>query len=361
MQSPPRITRRQSIGMAGGAAAALVAARLGIDSTGSLDALGTEPAAAQSPACVLTPQATEGPYFVDEGLLRSDIRSDPSDGTVRPGTPLTLTFTLMNMANGGCTPYANAAIDIWHCDADGAYSDIASGAGQPNTAGKKYLRGTQVTNSNGQVTFTTIFPGWYPGRTVHIHFKVRTFSGTRETFEFNSQLYFDPAVASQVFAQGAYASSGQSTTSNAQDGIYTAATQIPVTGSVGSGFRGALTIGLAGLPAGSSATPPTTTTDTEALVTLLGTRFVRTKTGGRVLRIRLDVDDQVKASLRILRGSKTITRKSVKALRPGTRVIKVALPRRTRGGAARLKLVLTDAANNKKTIRKALKVPGRRR
>jgi protocatechuate 3,4-dioxygenase beta subunit len=139
--------------------------------------------AADAVTCVAsTPTVTEGPYWVDEKLFRSDIRTDPTTGVARSGIPLTLTITVQNLSNSSsCSPLAGAYVDIWHCDAKGVYSDESTynpggGTGNVNKSGQKFLRGYQITDGNGQVTFTTIYPGWYSGRTIHIHFRVRTYS-----------------------------------------------------------------------------------------------------------------------------------------------------------------------------------------
>ncbi|MCC5645158.1 intradiol ring-cleavage dioxygenase [Nostoc sp. CHAB 5824] len=170
------------------------------------------------PACIVTPEQTEGPYFVDEKLNRSDIRSDPADGSVKNGVPLQLTLRISQIGNTDCTPRAGAIVDIWHCDALGVYSDVADP--DFSTIGKKFLRGYQVTGANGTVQFTTIYPGWYQGRTVHIHFKVRTDAPSAQSYEFTSQLYFDDLITDQVHTQTPYASKGQRKLKNAEDGIF---------------------------------------------------------------------------------------------------------------------------------------------
>lgn len=175
----------------------------------------------KSLSCIVTPQQTEGPYFVDEHLHRSDIRSDPSDGSIKEGLPLALEISVsaVNAVDeAACTPLAGAIVDIWHCDAHGVYSDVVDSGF--NTIGKKFLRGYQVTDKNGRVQFMTIYPGWYRGRTVHIHFKIRTAPEHRGAHEFTSQFYFDDSITDRVFAQQPYAEKGPRTTRNEEDGLF---------------------------------------------------------------------------------------------------------------------------------------------
>jgi len=171
-----------------------------------------------SSSCVVRPELTEGPYYVDEELLRSDIRSDPSDGTIRPGALLALTFNVSSAATSACSPLAGAIVDVWHCDALGVYSDVSDPSF--NTSGKKFLRGYQVTGLDGVARFTTIYPGWYQGRAVHIHFKIRSAASAASAYEFTSQLFFDDSLTDQVHATEPYASKGQRTLRNSGDGIY---------------------------------------------------------------------------------------------------------------------------------------------
>lgn len=166
------------------------------------------------PSCVVRPELTEGPLFVDEGLDRSDIRLDPSNNQVSEGIQFDLTFRISSVAGTDCTSLAGVKVDIWHCDALGVYSDTNQ-LGM-DTVGQKFLRGYQLTNNDGIAKFTTIYPGWYEGRAVHIHFKIRN----EEGYEFTSQLFFDEALNDEVFQNAPYASKGNGRIRNENDGIY---------------------------------------------------------------------------------------------------------------------------------------------
>jgi protocatechuate 3,4-dioxygenase beta subunit len=167
------------------------------------------------PGCVARPAQTEGPYFVDEKLNRSDIRSDPSTKVISSGVPLRLKFVVSTVGKT-CAPLSKAVVDIWHCDASGRYSDESAN----NTVGQKFLRGSQVTDAKGIAQFLTVYPGWYQGRTVHIHFKIRLISGGNVTHEFTSQLFFDDTLTDKVFKQAPYSSRGARSQRNSNDGIF---------------------------------------------------------------------------------------------------------------------------------------------
>ena len=230
-RSETTLTRRETLGLLGAAGAA------------SLVAMGSRDRA-WAAACTAAPAETEGPFFVDERLNRSDIRVDPSDGSVQPGVPLRLELKVLRV-DAGCAPAAGVQVDVWHASAGGVYSD-ESGLG---SGGRKFLRGYQVTDANGAVAFTTVYPGWYTGRTIHVHAKLRTFDGGTTSFEFTSQLYFDDAVSDHVLAQSAYAGRGARDTTNAADTIYDAAMLLALTDDGAGGWVGRFDVGVQGLPA----------------------------------------------------------------------------------------------------------------
>lgn len=212
------LSRRAALklsGIASGTAAAgLIGARVadaqGGTSAGSSGVTGL-------PGCVVRPAMTEGPFFVDEKLNRSDIRSDSKTKAISAGLPLTLTFLVSKVGAGKCEPRSGVMVDIWHCDALGKYS----GEQREGTVGKNDLRGYQMTDASGKAVFKTIYPGWYNGRAVHIHFKLRTVAGGKVTGEFTSQVFFDDALSDAVYALEPYtAKSGKRNVLNGGDMIY---------------------------------------------------------------------------------------------------------------------------------------------
>ena len=163
----------------------------------------TETAATAAPDCVLMPELTEGPYYLDLDLVRSDITEGKS------GLPLDLRVTVVDA--GSCRPIEGAAVDVWHCDAEGAYSGVQGAEGET------FCRGVQMTNGSGLAEFRTVFPGWYTGRAVHIHIKVSADGDQTHT----GQVFFDQETLSAVYAAEPYAARGQPDQPNERDGIYT--------------------------------------------------------------------------------------------------------------------------------------------
>ena len=353
-QASNAVTRRQVVGIAG--AAVLLSKVSGphrlLESIGS-----SETAQAAATSCVLTPSKTEGPYFVDEKLNRSDIRSDPADGTTQAGVPLTLTMVVVR-ADGDCAPVAGAAVDVWHANAAGTYSDVAG----EGTAGHRYLRGVQVTDAAGRAAFTTIYPGWYAGRAVHVHFKVRLFDGSSTTYEFTSQLFFDPATTDAVYATSAYSSRGAPNTPNSADNIYGrdgSKLLVALTPDGSGGYAGTFVVGLAGLPSASGTGAGATAGSVSAAIS--STHFRRTTSNRRILRVTSAVGETVTMSARLTRGGTTIATQTHGAVTAGTRTIDLRIPRATAAGGARLTMTYADASGATKTVRRTVMVPARRR
>lgn len=169
-------------------------------------------------ACIVTPEQTEGPYFVDEKLMRSDIRFDPTDGSIQEGVLLTLAINVFKTGGRACTPIKDAIVDIWHCNAEGVYSDAKDRSF--DTRGQKFLRGYRLTDEQGAVKFFTVYPGWYDGRAVHIHFKIRVVDAGGKSHAFTSQLYFDDKLNDEIFALAPYAGKGVRRINNSNDRIY---------------------------------------------------------------------------------------------------------------------------------------------
>jgi protocatechuate 3,4-dioxygenase beta subunit len=171
-------------------------------------------AASGETSCVSRPAQTEGPFFVEEDLNRADIRTDPRTHAVTPGVPLQLSFRVSRLVGTECAPLEGARIDVWHCDARGRYSE--TGRDRRDAGADKFLRGYQRTDSSGAAQFMTIYPGWYEGRAVHIHFKIRTASAR----EFTSQLYFDDALTDRVHASAPYAAPNGRSMKNDEDFLF---------------------------------------------------------------------------------------------------------------------------------------------
>lgn len=246
---PARIDRRHAITGLGavGLGAVLAACRAGdpagespSTTAGGSTVAPTGPGAdlfAGGASCTLTPEQTEGPYYFDAGAIRRDIRED------RPGVPLRLALRVQDAAT--CAPIPDAVVDIWHCDALGSYSGFEAasagrpGAGSGRTDQSTYLRGAQVTGADGAVELLTIYPGWYRGRTTHIHAKVHLDRDTVLT----SQLYFDEAVTAAVSAQAPYDADPGRDTFNDDDRIFDPELVMSLQPD-GPGYLGVMSLGV---------------------------------------------------------------------------------------------------------------------
>jgi protocatechuate 3,4-dioxygenase beta subunit len=222
--------RRALLRVGGLAATALGAGAWGArELVDDADAAGSGPAAVASGlvSCVLAPEQTEGPYYLDDHVVRRNI----TEG--KPGIPLTLRLRVLDVST--CRPARGAAVDIWHCDAGGAYSGVQGD-------GDDFLRGIQRTNADGVAVFRTIYPGWYPGRTVHVHVKVHMRGNGVHT----GQLYFPDALTDAVYRRSPYSRRPSRSTRNAADSIYRNGgrrSTLKLTRN-GSGYVGAIAMGV---------------------------------------------------------------------------------------------------------------------
>jgi protocatechuate 3,4-dioxygenase beta subunit len=197
-------------------------------------------------SCVLTPEQTQGPYYIAREKVRRDIREK------RPGTSLQLKLYVVDAAT--CKPIKNAAVDIWHCDGGGIYSgyEAASQGGAPGGSGptdkNTFLRGIQLTNAQGLAQFQTIYPGWYRGRTVHIHVKVHLGGDIVGHVAHTGQLYFHDSLTSRVYQRSPYKSRAASRdTFNNTDGIFAqggAQSMLSVRSDKKGGYVGTIVMGV---------------------------------------------------------------------------------------------------------------------
>jgi protocatechuate 3,4-dioxygenase beta subunit len=233
-----RLTRREALELLG-AASALVTAGCSGDtptsptattSTTTTTVTDTGGPSSGTTSCAVSPSETVGPY----PSLGDYLRRNVTDG--KPGVPLALTITVVNAASS-CVPVANAGVEIWQCDHQGIYSEYGEGRGQT------FLRGIQLTDAQGQVTFETVYPGWYQGRATHIHVDV-TIGGRSVKV---TQIAFPEDVSAEVYRTGVYAAKGQSTTTNARDNVFADSVSqemITLSGNATSGFSGTFTVGV---------------------------------------------------------------------------------------------------------------------
>ncbi|UOQ78200.1 intradiol ring-cleavage dioxygenase [Hymenobacter sp. 5516J-16] len=192
-------------------------------------------------SCAVAPTETEGPFPTK--VPASYVRSDITDG--RTGHKMTAKITITN-TNNNCAALAGALVDIWHCDAEGNYSEYGgSGMQSINYTGVHFLRGRQTTDSNGQVTFTSIFPGWYSGRATHIHVHVYAANGTSLKI---TQIAFPEGTGSAVAAVNGYKKGLSGYTTNATDNVFRDGVSqelATVTGNTTDGFQLAISFGVA--------------------------------------------------------------------------------------------------------------------
>jgi protocatechuate 3,4-dioxygenase beta subunit len=224
------LRRRALLGALGAAGAALAAACGGSSPTSPSTESEDGGTVSTNSQCAVTPSETAGPFPSRADFFRSDIREG------KAGTVLTLTIKVVNV-NSGCAPVSGAEVEIWHVDAAGDYSQYGS-----QTAAT-FLRGIQTTNATGEVTFTTIYPGWYQGRATHIHAEVTIGGQSRKV----TQIAFPESVNNAVHASGVYSSRGTNPIGNQSDGIFAdslASELVTPSGSPSGGYTSTFQIGV---------------------------------------------------------------------------------------------------------------------
>ena len=182
-------------------------------------------------------QATGGPFYFDPNQVRQNIVED------RVGVPLRMAVRVMRV-DDGCSPLKDALVDMWHVDAGGVYSGYPGQLGGQDTSDRAFLRGIQVTDADGVAVFHTIYPGWYPSRTVHIHFKIRYKDNTYVT----SQFYFPDDFTDNVYGRPPYSNRPERTTRNTNDSVLRGdPAERNLLASVtedGDGYFGTITVGV---------------------------------------------------------------------------------------------------------------------
>jgi protocatechuate 3,4-dioxygenase beta subunit len=368
-----RITRREALGAAGAVGAALLVGRNGLPALEQIVSAAPAAAATQAATVAVTPSMTEGPYWVDELLRRFDVRANTGSSTaVQAGVPLTVKINVLDASGGGAINGAH--VDIWHANAYGLYSDesgqqTGGGTSNGNTSGQNFLRGYQVTGTDagaaaapvdGQVSFKTIWPGWYNGRAIHIHVRVRTYNGSSVATNYTTQIFFSDADNATVLNGAApYNTRSPKTdpTTDENDNVLTSSADatniVPVTGTIAAGFAATFTIGLTGVASNASAA---SSTDTAVSASLGSARVTRSTKGARTLVLSVHAGETLTAHASLVRAGNTLG-KATGQLIAGTHTLRVSVPTGVTAGAATARLRLVDAAGNGKTLTARVTLP----
>ncbi len=267
MDTRDSMTRWQAVRLAGGLGAAYLVLPQWL---GAFAGAGSAAAAAGGICSRLTPELTEGPYWVDTMLRRADVRANTATASSLPGArqqgvPLSLTINVLD-ASADCRPLDGVAVDIWHANAHGLYSDeggqqAGGGTSNGDTSGQNFLRGYQLSGIDpgirsspvaGQVSFQTVWPGWYASRAIHIHVRVRKLDASGATIAgYTTQVFFSDAANDRVLRGAApynTRSPIEDPTSDENDTVlqtaYDATNIVPVRGSIEHGFAATFTIAL---------------------------------------------------------------------------------------------------------------------
>jgi protocatechuate 3,4-dioxygenase beta subunit len=353
MMAGMELTRRQILRVAG---AAIVAPQA-LSALGELVAAAPAGAATTKAAVAVTPSMTEGPYWIDEMLRRVDVRANTSSaasaaGAVQAGVPLALKINVLDAASGGAINGAH--VDIWHANAAGLYSD----EGVNGTTGQNFLRGYQITGVDspvdGEVNFKTIWPGWYQGRAIHIHVRVRTYDGSSVATDYTTQIFFSDADNNTVLSGAApYNTRSPKTdpTTDETDMVFqqaagAAGNIVSVAGSIAEGYAATFTIGLSGVASNAGAAK----TDTTVAASMKAPTAIK---GAVILAVH--AGETLTATGAVVRKGKTLGKATGK-LTPGWHSLRVALPAGTAAGPATAKVTLVDSAGNRRVLSEAVQI-----
>jgi protocatechuate 3,4-dioxygenase beta subunit len=314
-------------------------------------------------------------------LRRADVRANTTTvasaaGAVQAGVPLALTIAVLD-ADRGCVPFNGAHVDIWHANAQGLYSDEAGqqtggGTTNGNTSGQNFLRGYQVTGVDpalaghavdGQVGFRTIWPGWYSGRAIHVHVRVRVYDGSGAlASNYTTQIFFSDADNDAVLSGAApydARSPKDDPTTNETDSVLASSAHatnvVAASGSIGAGYAATFTIMLNGLPS-SGDTAAKASADRAVSASLRSARVVRNANGTRALVLAVTAGEKLTARARLVRNGTSLGA-GTGHLTTGSHSLRVAVAPGTGAGSATAELTLTDAAGNRRVLRRSVVVP----
>jgi protocatechuate 3,4-dioxygenase beta subunit len=301
--------------------------------------------------CTLVVAGEIGPYFVDGQLERSDVRKDSTTGIAVDGVPLTLNLTFND---GGCNaPLVGARVDIWSANPEGVYSDESV----ENTLGDDSLRGYQITDSTGSVKFTTLYPGWYAGRTTHIHARIRTYNGSTVASDFITQYFFD--VTSQAAILTKYASLDKTVfQARDTDHVYLAevaegaANVLAITGNVTDGYVASYAGEI-----DTTATNTGGTSDTTVSASLISATAKRVSRTHRHITVKYTAGEKLTSKAVLVLSKKVVAQTAAKTDAKGNHTVVIAINNSVGHGTAEVYVACKDTAGNYKNLSQKVHVP----
>ncbi|HVT64471.1 MAG TPA: hypothetical protein VHD81_04915 [Mycobacteriales bacterium] len=314
---------------------------------------GTAAAAATPSAvadCTLVTAGEEGPFFVDGLLERSDLRIDSATGSTIDGVPLQLTLTFND---SGCNnPLVGARVDIWSASPEGVYSDEQS----ESSLGHDYLRGYQITDSAGTVKFTTLYPGWYAGRTTHIHARIRTYSGSTMTSDFLTQYFFDPTSQSAILTE--YADRDK-TAFQARDTDRVYQSEVAEGGANVLTITGNVTDGYVASFAGEIDATSTTggASDTAVSARMLSATASRVSRTRRHVVVKFKAGERLTSKAVLVLDKKVVAQTATKSDAKGNHTVVIAINNSVGHGSGHVYVACKDTVGNYRNLHHKVHIP----